>query len=110
MQGLTSVSGLISGLQTDSIINQMMQFDQKSIEQYQSEQDTLRAQLSAYQEANTRLSAVNDAAGALANASLFDSRTATSSNSAVATVTAGGGASPGNYVVTVQSLARAHQV
>src|SRR5205807_1557431 len=82
-QGTTAVSGLISGLQTDSIISQMMQLEQKGIQQYQTQQDTLKAQLAAYQEANTRLAAVGDAAGQLASSFLFDSRTAASSNTAV---------------------------
>src|SRR5439155_23589457 len=41
---------------------------------------------------------------------LFDSRTAASSNTSVLNAAAGIAAAPGDYVVTVGALARAHQV
>src|SRR4051812_43606573 len=109
-QGSTSVSGLASGLDTDSIIQKLIALDQQQTQKYQAQQDSLRTQLTAFQDANTRLAAVQDAAGALATPSLFQSTTAATGDSAVLTATAGMGAAPGQYAVTVQALARSHQV
>src|ERR1051326_6240001 len=110
MQGLVSIGGLSSGLDTDSIIQKIMDAERQPIQQFQNQQDTLRAHLSAYQEANTRLAAVKDAAGTLASASFFATSAAVSSDTTVATATATLGATPGQYVVSVKELARAHQV
>jgi flagellar hook-associated protein 2 len=109
-QGVASVGGLVSGLQTDSIIQQLTQLDQLPIQQYKAQQDRLNAQLSAYQEVNTRLLAVQDAASQLATPSLFASSAASSSNTGVLTTDAEAGATAGQYAITVQHLARAHQV
>lgn len=110
MQGVATVSGLATGLPTDQIIQKLMDLEQKPIQQYQAQQDQLNQQLSTFQQANTRLAAVGDAAGQLADPTFFESRTATSSSPTTLTATASVGAAPGQYVVTVNSLARAHQI
>jgi flagellar hook-associated protein 2 len=109
MQGLTSISGLISGLKTDDIIAKIIEAGKQPIERYQARQANLRDQQAALQEANTRLGAVKDAAGQLALSSFFDSQSVTSSNTSVLSATAGTGAAVGQYTMTVQSLALAHQ-
>lgn len=110
MSTVANVNGLISGIQTDSIIQQLTQFEQQAIQQYQSQQNGLQSKISAYQQANTRLAAVRDAASDLAQARSFATQTASSSNSAILTAVAGSGASPGDYTVTVNNIARAHQI
>src|SRR5947209_20634852 len=109
MQGLTSVSGLASGLQTDDIIQKIIDAGRQPIQRLQAQQDTLRAQQAALQEANTRLAAVQDAASRLSLSSFFESRSAVSSNTSVLAATAGAGAASGQYSVTVLSLAQAHE-
>jgi flagellar hook-associated protein 2 len=109
MQGQISVNGLISGLNVDDIIQKLGEFEQKPIQQYQDQQKTLQSRLTAFQEANTRLLAIRDAVSDLATSSFFSQRTATSSKSDVLTATAATGATAGDYVVSVESLARAHQ-
>ena len=88
----------------------MIQIDQLPIQQYKAEQAALNSRLSAYQEVNTRLLAVQDAASQLSTPSLFASSAALSSNAGVLTAAAETGATAGQYVLTVQHLARAHQV
>src|SRR5438034_11806099 len=88
-QGTTAVSGLASGLDTDGIIQKLIALDQQQTQKYQSQQDSLRRQLTAFQDANTRLAAVQDAAGALATPSLFRSNTAATSDAAPGTATTG---------------------
>src|SRR2546427_13068132 len=110
MDGTASVAGLISGLKTDDLIAQLVQFEKRPILKYQAQQDVLRQHLAAYQEANTRLLAVQTAATTLALSSSFNARTVTSSNDGVLTATAGTGATPGQYTITIDTLAQAHQV
>lgn len=110
MAGVATVGGLVSGLQTDDLIQKLVQIEQRPIQQYQAQQNVLNAQLSAYREVNTRLSALQTAAGQLATASIFNSSTAASSNPQVLTATANSGATPGQYTINVQSLAQAHQM
>jgi flagellar hook-associated protein 2 len=110
MQGVAAVGGLISGLQTDDIIQKLISLDQLPIQQYQAQQDRLRTKVAAYQEANTRLLALQDATSQLATSSLFASSSAVSSDTDVVNATAEKGATAGQYSITVQSLARAHQV
>jgi flagellar hook-associated protein 2 len=109
MQGLTSISGVASGLDTDTLIQKILEVGRRPITQYQTQQTTLQNRLKAYQDTNTRLAALRDAASALSSPSLFQSRTATSSSTSVATVVAETGATQGEYAITVESVARAHQ-
>lgn len=109
MAGDISIGGLSSGLQVEEIIQKLSQIEQRSIQPYQAQQRTLRDRLTAFQEANTRLLAVRDAASQLAGTPFFSNRTATSSDSDLLTAAAEIGATPGEYVVRVESLARAHQ-
>jgi flagellar hook-associated protein 2 len=109
MAGLVSVSGLVSGLKSDDIINKILEFERRPIEQFQANQDKLRGQLAAYQEANTRLLAVKEAAGDLAASSFFSNRTVTTGDADRVTATAEIGATPGDYVISIEALARAHQ-
>ncbi len=110
MAGITSVSGLMSGIKTDELITQIMDLERRPIKQYEAQQSALQTKLAAYQEVNTRLGALRDAADTVARSSFFNSRLATVSHESVAAATAELGATPGEYSITVESVARAHQV
>lgn len=110
MQGLTSVNGLASGLQTDEIISRILQIERRPIRQFQARQEALRARLDAFQQANTRLAALKEAADQLALSSFFHGHSVTSSQTTVVTASGDSGAAPGDYVITVESVARAHQI
>lgn len=110
MQGLTSVNGLASGLQTDEIISRILQIERRPIRQFQARQEALRARLDAFQQANTRLAALKEAADQLALPSFFRGHSVTSSQTTVVTASGDSGAAPGDYVITVESVARAHQI
>src|SRR5207244_12099052 len=109
MAGIVSVSGLVSGINSDDIINKILEFERQPIQQFQANQDTLRGQLAAYQEANTRLLAVKEAAGDLAASSFFSNRTVVTGDATRVTATADIGATSGDYVIRIEALARAHQ-
>lgn len=109
MQGVASVGGLISGIDVNSIIQKLSDVEAQVVQRYQTQQSTLRARQRAYQEANTRLTALKEAAANLSTASFFSARTATTDNPSAVTVSSGNGSTPGEYQITVGTIARAHQ-
>lgn len=101
----TSVDGLVSGLDTTSLINQLIAAERVP-------QDRLKAQLTrtqnvikAYQVLNSRLAAVRDAGAALADAAGWNVTKASSSAPTVATATTSASALSGSLSFTVDRLA-----
>lgn len=106
----TSIDGLVSGLDTTSLVNQLLAAER-------APQDRLKAQLTrnqnvikAYQALNTRLAAVRTAGASLSSASGWNLMKGTSSSPAVATVTTSAGALGGSLSFTVDRLATAAAV
>lgn len=110
MAGTTSIGGVLSGMQTEELIKKIVDLERKPIERLELQQASLKTKMSAYQEVNTRLNALEEAAAELSLSSFFSSRTVTVSDDRAMTATAELGATPGEYSVTVDTVARAHQV
>ena len=111
---LTSVSGLASGLDWQSIISELKAADEQSVTLVQQSQTNTQNQLSAWQSFNTQLLALKTAAEALNTPADFDLLTTnmTSDNSAVSASTlmsasASSDATPGSYQIQVLALAQA---
>jgi len=105
-----SFSGLASGLDTSSIISQLTTVAQKPITLLQGKDNTYNAQLSAWQTFNSSLASLQSAVVTLSQPSTFSTASATSSNSAVATVTTLPGATLGDHSLSVTQLAQAQKV
>ena len=105
----TSISGLISGINVESIITKLSELQARQTQKYADQQSTLIARATAFQDANTRLAAFKDEAAKLSNSSFFNTRAATADN-ANAKVTAKSSAVPGQYAFTVNTLAQSHQL
>lgn len=108
MTGSASISGLASGLDTATIIEQFMQLEAVP-------QNRLKTRLSADQTAvtflqtlNTKLSALATKAGDLTRPTAWSSVTSSSSEPKV-TVTTASGASPGSFSLTVGQTALTHR-
>jgi flagellar hook-associated protein 2 len=89
-----AISGLSSGIDTTSLISQLMTVAAAPQTALKNQLSTQQSQISAYQAINTKLTAFQAAADALNQASTWGSTTATSSSSSViatasATATAG---------------------
>jgi flagellar hook-associated protein 2 len=89
-----SISGLSSGIDTTSVITQLMSIAAAPQTALKTRLSTTKSELSAYQTINTKMAAVQTAADALALASTWKATTATSSDSSIvatgsATATAG---------------------
>lgn len=104
MAGL-QLSGLASGFDWKSVVDQLMAIEQAPITRLEQEQlsNTLRS--NALNELGTKLSALQSAAQGLGDASLFSSRTATSSAGSTWVPAASSGATAGSYKIAVSQLA-----
>ena len=105
-----SFSGLASGLDVTSIITQYTTIAQKPIVAEQSQVTDYNSQLAAWQSFNTSLLSLQTATLALTQPSTYNAASATSSNSAVASITAQPGAQIGDHSLTVTQLAQAQKV
>lgn len=110
--GNISFTGLASGLNTTALIQNVLRFNQQNITSLQTTVSTDQLQQTTFQGIQTDLQTLQTSAAALAQSqgSVFEGRTATSSNSNVLTAAAGTGAQTGTTNLQVLSLAQANQV
>ena len=104
------VSGLMSGLDTGSIISQMMQLERRPIMLLQRQEAGIQARLSAVGSLKSALSTLQSATQSLKSVSGYTKMQATSGNSEVLAATASSSAVAGKYQVEVAALATAQQV
>ena len=113
--GGITFSGIASGFPTDEIIEQLLELEQRPIDLLQGRKESFEEKLAIFQDLNTRTLALRDALRKLDNMNLlgtdqafeeeFRRFAATSSNSTIATATAGSRATPGTLAIEVTQLA-----
>ncbi len=106
---MASISGLSSGLDTATIINQLMQLEAAPQTRLKSRVSSESSSVSVLQSLNTKLTLLGVKAKALVGPQAGMPLTSTSSNAAVSVATTST-ASPASLSVTVTSVARTHQV
>jgi flagellar hook-associated protein 2 len=99
------IDGLISGLDTTSLINQLVEAESGERTQLETRSSSVSKLVTSLQSLNTKLASLTDAATASATASSWQAYTATSSSSAV-TVAARAGATSSSLSLTTTALAR----
>ena len=104
---ITSVDGLVSGLNTTQIVTQLMQIEARPQTSLKTSLKSQQDVTGAYRSINAKLAALKDAAAALTGSTAWQAVAATSSSDAV-TATATAGTSVGNLTFDVTSLARPH--
>ena len=109
MSSTFSVGGLASGLDTDSIITQMLQIERIPITQIESKQTALRSVDTAWSGIVTKLSSVRTALDNVKLASDYGSHTSVTSSSDAVAVTRNGSPAPGGLSFTVTNLASTYQ-
>lgn len=105
-----SVDGLVSGLDTSSLVNQLMQLERAPQQRLQAKRDDTNRVLDLYRLLNTRFQAIETASDALSSTADWGLATATTSHDGLATATASDGAPEGTLSFRVNALARAHTV
>lgn len=105
MAGL-QLSGLASGLDWKTLVEQLMEIEAAPIARIEREQTTNTQRANALKDLNTRLSSLQSAAQTLKDASLFSTRTVTSGTTASSwSLSASSGAAVGSYDFNVTQLA-----
>lgn len=102
-----SVSGLASGMDTASIIKQLMAIERQGLTRLENHKSQLQQQQSAWNEVNGKLETLLDAARALSTPAKIATKSAVSSDEAVLTAAATSYAAVGNYAVDVDQLSEA---
>jgi flagellar hook-associated protein 2 len=115
--GISSVSGLSSGIDWQSIISQLKSVEHQSIDLVTAKQNVYQKQLTEWQSFNTTLLSLKTSAGALSSPDNFAVYTAsmTSDNGDVdakglLSVSASSTASPGSYSIQINNLATAQKL
>lgn len=106
----SGVSGLISGLDTESIITKTMAIERRPIQLLQQQEAAYKAKISAFGSLKGVLADLQTAAAALKDPSTFAGFSASSGNTTILDATASSTAVTGTYRVTVSTLAQAQQV
>lgn len=110
MPGTSSISGVISGLDTDTIISKIMDVAKQPVNDLTTKQTDLTKQLTAWQEFNTRLLALQTTALSLSDQSSFASNAVSSSDETILTGTADATAAAGTYYIKVTGKAQTQQL
>jgi flagellar hook-associated protein 2 len=104
--GPVSFSGLVSGLNTQSIISAEMAVYEQPLTNLQTEQSTINTKIADYQAINTQLLSLQQSADALADPSAFnEAYAASSSASSVASASVTSGTQTGSLTFAVDQLA-----
>lgn len=104
-----SISGLVSGLDTASIVSQLMQIESQPQLLLQQKLSDVTDDAVAYRDVNSSFAGLATAAQALTDPNMWRAMKATSTDSTVA-ATSTAGAAAGSVTFTVQKLAQAHSM
>jgi flagellar hook-associated protein 2 len=102
-----SFGGLVSGLDTQSIVTQLMAIERRPLTVLQTKKSTQNKLLSIYSDASTKLAAIRSAAQGLDTVRGFRKVKATSADDEIFTASASSAANPGNHAIKVMRLAQA---
>ncbi len=104
-----SFGGLASGIDTGSIISELLEIKRQPIYRLEATIQNWQAQQTATEQLKARVEALRLAAADLDDPQEFASLSAISSNEALVSATAGSTAMPGSFDMTVNSLAAAQK-
>ena len=110
MPGIQSIDGLISNLDTTSIVDAIMKAEHLPVDLLTDRQNEATNQLTTYNSIAALMVALGTSASALNRAANFDSASLSVSDDSVLTATANGRVTVGTYSLSVDSLAANHQI
>ncbi len=109
MGTITSGVGIISGIDYQSMIDQLMALEARPRDQLMTRIGNIDAQKTAYLDISARITALLARIGVLTQTASFRASTATSSNPDILSAIAGSGVQPGTYSFVVRALASTQQ-
>jgi flagellar hook-associated protein 2 len=110
MGGITTGVGLFSGIDSATLIDQLISLQSRPQVFAQQRIIQLKSQQSAYLDINSRLNAFKTAAAAFRTQDIFSSRSIASSNESVLTASTSSAAVPGSYNFIVDRLVSTQQL
>jgi flagellar hook-associated protein 2 len=105
-----SFSGLGSGIDTASIVAQLMKLERAPIDRINADKQTLNTKKGVVQEINGLLGKLRDAAAAMYAPGALAAKAASAADPAILGASATNAAAAGTYNVVVTSLAQAHTI
>ncbi|MBX9963005.1 MAG: flagellar filament capping protein FliD [Burkholderiales bacterium] len=105
-----SSPGIGSNINVDSIVKQLMTLERQPLTALDTKEVSFQAQLSAYGSLKGTLSSFQSSLASLNSLSRFQARTATSSDTGVATATATSIATTGTFALNVSQLAQSQAI
>lgn len=109
MGTITSSIGLVSGINTGQIIDELMKLESQPVQLIQTRISSVNTQMQAYADMGTELSSLHTLGLSLERPSNFHNSTATSSNPDVLNATTTVGATQGSYQFRVARVVSAQQ-
>lgn len=108
MAGINNIrfSGIASGLDTESIVKQLMQVERMKVDRYYKQRQTLEWKREDYREINTKLLALRNSVFDLKLQGTFLGKKVTSSDESILKATANNTAVEGRFEIVVKQLAR----
>lgn len=108
--GALQINGIASGLDTDSIVESLLDIERIPLRAVDTKEAKANEQLTAWRSLNTRILAFETTITSLKDETMFNGRLAKSSDEAILKATASSGNDLGNYEITVNQLATRHQM
>ena len=107
-----TIDGLVSGLDTESIVNGLLEIQQTQLDRIQLKRSDVLAEKTAFNTLQAQLVTFRSSLASLARVqnSPFTKQSVSVSNEDVLSATASQNAASGIYRLTVNSVAKAHQV
>ena len=107
-----SIDGLVSGLDTASIIEGLVALQDSQVERLTSKKTEIQVQQQAFSGVEARLLSLRSKMSQLnrSTSSVFEFRSSTSSDESLIVATPGNNAAEGSYNLRVTSRAKAHQI
>ncbi len=104
------IGGLVSGLDTQSIVDSVLELEAKKITTVQEKKADLEEDVAAWMGISGDMTTLTDTLGALRGYDTWNKMSVVSSNETVATALASGGAHTATYRLSVSELAHAHTI
>ena len=104
--GTITFSGLATGIDTSSIVSQLMALERAPEQILTNQKTTLQTQASEYSKLSSLLTTLQSTMAGMNTASTFSAKTVSVADSTVASATATGSAQAGNHTLKVTSLAQ----
>ncbi len=110
MASVSSIDGIVSGMNTQGIIDAMMKMEQGQVDLYSARQAEYTQKLTSWQSINSYMLGFKTQLDILAKPSLWNTKSVVSSNEDAIVATSSGSSANGTYFLSVNQLARNHQI